>query len=103
MAQKRIAPLRAVLATMLFSSLGLFFWLTTNYQKRCPTTPNEQAGAIYPLDEHGRFVYLTLAQHRKVAAAEAWGITLGICCGTVEIRDRWLRYAKKRGSPVRPE
>jgi hypothetical protein len=102
-AQKQIAPLRVVVVTMLFSSLGLFFWLTANYQRMCPTTPNEQAGAIYPLDEHGRFVYLTSSQHRNVAAAEAYFIVSWFCAGAVEIRNGWLRRARKRRPPVYPE
>jgi hypothetical protein len=80
------------------------FWLTTSYQKICPTAPDEQAGAIYPLDEHGRFVYLTLAQHRNVVAAEAYLIALAFCAaclGVVEMRRRWLRQ-KERTAPILP-
>jgi hypothetical protein len=80
---------------MLFSSFGLLFWLTMRYQRMCPTTPDELTGAIYPLDEHGRFVYLTLAQHRNVAAAQTFLVAMLLCAGVVEIRNRWLRSANK--------
>ena len=100
MVKRGIVTFRAIIVTMLFSSAGLLFWLTASYQKTCPATPNEQAGAIYPLDERGRFAYLTLAQHRNVVAAEACFITLWICTGIVEIRNGWLRRARKRSAPV---
>jgi hypothetical protein len=88
---------------MLFSSLGLLFWVTTRYQRICPTTPNEQVGAIYPLDEHGRFVYLTSGQHRNVAAVEAYLIVSWLCAAVVETRNVLLRRAKKLSAPVHPD
>jgi hypothetical protein len=100
-AQRRIGPLRVAAVTLLFSSLGLFFWATTHYQETCPTTPDEQSGAVYPLDEHGRFVYLTLSEHRTVVAAQTFYIAMWLCAGAVEIRHGWLRR-KERTAPILP-
>jgi hypothetical protein len=86
---------------MAFCSLGLFFWLTTHYQKTCPTKPDERTGTVYPLDEHGRVVYLTLSEHRTVVAGEAGGIALGLCIGFIEIRHRWIGR-KNRTAPIIP-
>lgn len=64
--EKRIKQFRVVLLALLFCSLGILFWLNSRYYNKCPTTRNERVGAIYPLDNNGRFVYLTLAQHRSL-------------------------------------
>ena len=65
-----------------------------------PQRDRQLAKSTDPLDERGRFAYLTLAQHRNVVAAEACFITLWICTGIVEIRNGWLRRARKRSAPV---
>jgi len=100
-AQRGRGPFRTVVIALFFSSLGLFFWVTTHYQKTCPTTPDEQTGAVYPLDEHGRFVYLTLPEHRTVVASETFYIAMWLCAGVVEIRHLWLRR-KERTAPILP-
>ena len=103
MGQAGIGPLRAVVITMAFCSLGLLFWLTTNYQNTRPTTPNELVGAVYPLDEHGRFVYLTAAEHQKIIASQACCYALLACYIAVEIRYRRQRRAKDQNAPIHPE
>ena len=100
MAQTGSAALRVVVIAMLCLSLAVLSWLTANYQNICPKTPNEQAGAVYPLDVRGRVVYLTLAEHRKFFASEACFIALWLCMGAVEIRRRWLRRAEGRNTPA---
>jgi hypothetical protein len=88
---------------MLFSSAGLLSYLTAHYQKICPPEPDEHAGAIYSLDERGKFVYLTLAQHRKVVGSQAFFIAWWFCAGVVEVRNGWLRRAKRRNIQAHPE
>jgi len=100
---QKIVPFRAVLITLLLSSLASLTWLTGSYQKICPPMPNEQVGAIYPLDERGRFVYLTVAQHRNMVAAQALFIALWLCTVVVEVRNGWQRRANKRRTAVTPE
>ena len=56
MVHSRIGRFRVIIATMLFCSLGLLFWLTRNYQNTRPTSPNEQAGIIYPTGESHLFI-----------------------------------------------
>src|SRR5271168_1868573 len=79
-AQRRKAPfyVEAITGMMWLSSLGLFFWLTRYYFGICPTEPDNQIGVIYPLNEHGRVVYLSLAQHRNLQEATALWI-VGAC------------------------
>jgi hypothetical protein len=79
MTQKRVTVFRVIAITMLYLSAVPAFWLDMHYQHTCPTTPNEQSGAVYPLDDHGRVVYLTLAEHRKFEAALTYFIGMWLC------------------------
>ena len=88
MVDSRTGVLRAIVITMALSAIGLVTWLTRTYQNTCPTEPNEQAGAVFPLDDHGRIVYLTLAEHKRVIAGETCFITLWISVLVVEIMHR---------------
>jgi hypothetical protein len=91
---------RAIVVTLLFSSFGVLFWLTQNYQKACPTAPDEQAGAVYPLDEHGRIVYLTLAEHQKLVVDERCLFALCLCVGAIEVRDMLRRRARRNSMRI---
>ena len=102
MAQRRMAAFRAIATTMLLLSLGLLFWLDLHYQKIRPTTPNEQGGAVYPLDDHGRVVYLTLGEHRRFVAVEACFIALWLCGGAIEIWRRWVRRREGPNARAHP-
>jgi len=46
--------------------------LVDHYGKICPTKPDEQAGFIYSLNDHGTALYLTLSQHREIVALEIY-------------------------------
>jgi hypothetical protein len=77
--RKASVLVRVLLGLLILPDITLLPWLSAHYQKICPTTPDEQAGIIYPLNQHGSIVYLTLAQHRKILAGDAYlaGSVLG--------------------------
>src|ERR1700722_9146184 len=81
MTQNRKVPwlVRIILGAIVLPPVILLPRLTYRYEKICPDEPNEQAGTISPLNEHGSIVYLTLAQHRNIVAGEAYLIGSVLC------------------------
>lgn len=87
---------------MLESAAALAFMgvlsLSVCFVRTCPAAPDPPSGHIYPLDNHGHVVYLTLWQHRwfegLLAFAFASVATL-VCKGLVE----WFsRSGEPRGT-----
>jgi hypothetical protein len=68
-----------------------FFWLTHHYQRLCPTQLDQDSGKIYPLNEHGRVVYLTLAEHHKIQAATLVFAVVWICGFAIGLREIYAR------------
>jgi len=67
-----------ILRLNVLSSTALLFWLTHNYQRTCPASPDEGRGIIFPLNEHGSIVYLDSAQHHTYLAACGYMIMSGL-------------------------
>jgi hypothetical protein len=82
---------RVILGLLILPSVILYPWLTDHYQKICPKKPDEERGSIYPLNEHGSIVYLTLEQHRKILAGTACLVGSWVCFLAVGI---WIERGK---------
>jgi hypothetical protein len=68
-----------ILGAIILPPVILLPRLTYHYEKICPSEPDERAGAIYPLNEHGSIVYLTLDQHWKILAGQIYLIGSVFC------------------------
>lgn len=76
---------RVTLAVMLLPDVTLLPWLTYHYEKICPIDRDERVGAVYPLNEHGNVVYLTLGQHRQILAGQTYLIGSVLCSFAIGI------------------
>jgi hypothetical protein len=75
----------ATLAVMVLIPLTLLSRLYDHYEKICPVRQDDAAGAIFPLNEHGSIVYLTLSQHKNIVAGEAYAIGTWVCAVAVGV------------------
>jgi hypothetical protein len=88
----RATPLvRVILGLLILPNVTLLPWLTSHYQKICPKKLDEERGVIYPLNEHGSIVYLTLEQHRKMLAGNAYLVGSVFCFFAVGM---WIERGK---------
>ena len=88
----RATPLvRVILGLLILPNVTLLPWLTNHYQKNCPKKLDEERGVIYPLNEHGSIVYLTLEQHRKMLAGNAYLVGSVFCFFAVGM---WIERGK---------
>ena len=91
--------LRVIVGLLILPPAPILFWLTDHYAKMCPLEPDEQVGAVYRLNDHGSIVYLTLAQHRKMVAGQAYLVGAILCFVAVEIWSSRQSRANKVSGP----
>jgi hypothetical protein len=70
--RRKASKLFDLLCGLLLLPNLMLFWLSYHYEKICPQAPDYDRGIIYPLDEHGTILYLTLAQDRKIFGLELY-------------------------------
>lgn len=68
--QRQIAgAVEKVVYGLMILSFGILFSLNSHYVSSCPSNPDVENGQIYPLDNHGKIVYLTEAEDKKMLVA----------------------------------
>jgi hypothetical protein len=58
-----------ILTIALLPGVCVLPWLVNHYEKTRPKEAAEQSGNIYPLNDHGRVVYLTRAEQNWIWVA----------------------------------
>ena len=95
---RRIVDFAAVLALATF--MICFFWRVSYYSGNYPSQPNQQAGRVYPLNNHGYITYLTYQEHRQreiLFDAEMYAFTV---CSALVLLKKKLRDSD-RGAVTR--
>jgi hypothetical protein len=82
----------ATLAVMVLIPLILLSRLYDHYEKICPVRQDDAAGAIFPLNDHGSIVYLTLSQHQNIMAGEAYLFGSFVCCVAIAV---WVNRKRR--------
>ena len=86
-----------VLSAIAVLSGGILFWMNGHYFNTCPKAPDIASGHIFPLDNRGTFVYLTLAEHNKITASiDVFGgaIACSICAELFRLIWKELRRTR---------
>jgi len=86
--QRLTGRVKALFVIALIGSQGLVLWLEHYYTRLCPLYPDKSGGHIYPVQIHGGFIYLTLAEHRTLITIEVLPVVLLMLCIIVE---RWAK------------
>ena len=67
---EKTAAVEKILFGLAFLAFAILFSLNSHYLSSCPANPSVQRGQIYPLDNHGKIVYLTKTENNKILFAE---------------------------------
>lgn len=94
-AQRKASTTEKIARSIGILSFVLFLWLDSHYRTACPATPDLASGHTIPYSEHGKFIFMTPAEHRDLEATIALFFGIVVVNVIVSIESRWRQKGSK--------